>query len=92
MRKRSVCEAPLRRPNKRRRSHRQSRRKSLEKNLVTSQGGFGEDVSAPLGFGLISGAADDDDEEDDAEPRSALLRTAGPHKKKGKRPCLLSHH
>lgn len=53
-------------------------------------GGFGEDLSAPLGFGLISGAGGDDD----AEPRSALLRTAGPHRRRkaSVSPLGHSHH
>lgn len=59
--------------------------------LARVGGVFGEDLSAPLGFGLISGAEDDDD--DDAEPRSALLRTAGPHRRKASvSPLGHSHH
>lgn len=48
--------------------------KSSAVHSTSRTGGFDEDLSAPLGFGLISGAED----EEDAEPRSALLRTAGP--------------
>ena len=56
---------------------------------------FVEDLSAPPGFGLISGAGDDDDDGGDAEPRSALLRTDGPHRRRRKAsvsPLGHSHH
>lgn len=45
--------------------------------------GFCEDLSAPFGFGSTSGAEDEDDDGGGGggvEPRSALLRTAGPHR------------
>lgn len=63
----------------------------LTENLVTSCGGFAEDLSAPLGFDLISGAEDDGG--GGAEARSALLRTACPHRRKNSvSPLGHSHH
>lgn len=54
-------------------------------------GGFDEDLRAPPGFGLISGA---EEEDDDAEAWSALLRTAGPHTTRAASvsPLVHSHH
>lgn len=50
-------------------------------NLVTSYVGIYEDLSAPLE--LILGAEEEEgDDVDGAEQRSALLRTAGTHRRK----------
>lgn len=53
--------------------------------------GFREDVSAPFGFGLISGAEDEEEDDGADEPRSALLRTAGPHRREAVSVSPLGH-
>lgn len=50
-------------------------------------------LSALLGFVSISGAEDEEEDGGGAEPRSALLRTADPHKKEASVSLLgHSHH
>lgn len=51
--------------------------------------GFCEDVSAP--FGLISGAEDEEEADGADEPRSARLRTAGPHRREAVSVSPLGH-
>lgn len=74
--------------------HRQTQsRWNLRGNLVTSHRGSVRISARLFGFGLISGAEDEDDGGGGVEPRSALLRTAGPHRTKASVSLLgHSHH
>lgn len=70
-------------------------KRNLQRKSCYLARGLGEGLRAPLGLGLISGAEVDDDVNDDgAEPRSALLRTAGPHRRRkaSVSPLGHSHH